>query len=83
MKIPTRVSRLIAELKAILAAEGDIRVIVSGYEDGFDDPGPVAVIDVALNVNRQDYYGKHERVSSAFNRRFPDAPHERAVLIPR
>ena len=51
----------------------DIRVMVSGYEGGVDDivignginnntTVIPAIIHVALNVNTEWYYGKHERV---------------------
>ena len=40
----------------------DLRVMVDGYEDGYDDlePGCVRVREMRLNVNKKWYYGRHE-----------------------
>lgn len=54
------VKQLIEKLSQI--EDQDVRVMVSGYEGGLDDITsdiPV-VVNVALNVNTQWYYGKHE-----------------------
>ena len=40
----------------------DLRVMVSGYEGGFDDlePGLLSVQDVALDQHPEWFYGRHD-----------------------
>lgn len=40
----------------------DIRVIVNGYEGGYDDVESINKIKLLLNQNEEWYYGKHESV---------------------
>ncbi len=50
------------ELAQLLAAyPPDLRVVVDGYEDGYDDLSPeqLAMAKVALDVGDQDWVGKH------------------------
>ena len=39
----------------------DMRVVVNGYEDGFDDVSPegIAVVKVQLNRGTKDWQGRH------------------------
>ena len=39
----------------------DMRVVVSGYEEGFDDLSPerIAVVKVQLNRGKEDWQGRH------------------------
>ena len=39
----------------------DMRVVVNGYEEGFDDvsPGGIAVVKVQLNRGTKDWQGRH------------------------
>ena len=39
----------------------DMRVVVNGYEDGFDDVSPegIAVVKVQLNRGTKDWQGSH------------------------
>ena len=39
----------------------DMRVVVSGYEEGFDDVSPerIAVVKVQLNRGTEDWQGRH------------------------
>lgn len=39
----------------------DMRVVVSGYEEGFDDLSPerIAVVKVRLNQGKADWQGRH------------------------
>ena len=39
----------------------DMRVVVSGYEEGFDDVSPerIAVVKVQLNRGTKDWQGRH------------------------
>ena len=43
----------------------EVRVVVRGYEGGYDDiiiDNTPAICEIALDVNEEWYYGKHERV---------------------
>ena len=53
------VAELIAALSEFLP---DQRVLVRGYEYGLDDPLKPRALQVALNVNDEDYAGPHEAV---------------------
>jgi len=61
------VKQLIEELSKI--EDQDLRVMTSGYEGGFNDleivsnPTP---IHMALDVNEDWYYGKHEPVDNMY-----------------
>ena len=39
----------------------DLRVVVSGYEDGYDDLSPeqIRVVKIALNTGKEEWVGKH------------------------
>ena len=37
----------------------DTRVIVSGYEDGYNDISDVKKVTIKLNVHKEEYYGAH------------------------
>ena len=39
----------------------DLRVVVNGYEDGFDDLSPeqISVVRIALNTGVEDWQGQH------------------------
>lgn len=66
------VRELIESLSKI--EDQDIRVMVSGYEGGVDDmvigngieDNTPAIQYVALDVNTEWYYGKHERVDDMY-----------------
>ena len=50
------------ELINLLAAyPDDLRVVVNGYEDGFDDLSPdnLKVVEITLNTGTASYVGKH------------------------
>ena len=46
----------------------DLRVVVSGYEGGYDDVDHLEKIKLALNVNDEWYYGKHEDATTIFGK---------------
>ena len=51
------------ELIELLATyPGDLRVVVNGYEDGFDDlsPDKLSIFKIALNAGTHPSIGKHE-----------------------
>lgn len=52
----------VAELVRLLARHpADLRVVVNGYEDGYDDlsPGQVSRIRIALNTGKHQWEGRH------------------------
>ena len=69
------VSELIEMLKA---HPGDLRVVVNGYEEGFDDlsPGQISVVRIALNTGVQDWEGRHSEAEDA-----PADPSEPAEIV--
>ena len=40
---------------------GELRVVVNGYEDGFDDlsPNQISLVRIALNTGVEDWEGQH------------------------
>ena len=40
---------------------GDLRVVVNGYEDGYDDlsPDQISIVRIALNTSVEDWEGQH------------------------
>lgn len=53
----------VKELIQILGAySNDLRVVVNGYEGGFDDitPDRISVIQIQLDVGTEDWEGQHE-----------------------
>jgi O-succinylbenzoate synthase len=75
------VKELIESLSKI--EDQEVRVMVNGYEGGVDDivignsiDNTPAIIHVALDVNREWYYGKHERVDNLY-----DVPNDRYHIV--
>jgi hypothetical protein len=58
------VKELIEQLQTL---DPDLHVFVQGYEGGYDDVGPISnVIDIALDVHTEWYYGKHEDADTSY-----------------
>lgn len=59
----------VKELISILSQieDQDLRVVINGYEGGYDDVvfpnNTPSILDLALNVNPEEWYGDHEKVS--------------------
>ena len=52
----------VAELIRMLADHpADLRVVVNGYEEGYDDlsPGQISRIRIALDTGRHEWEGRH------------------------
>ena len=52
----------VGELAKVLQTYSqDLRVVVNGYEDGYDDLSPeqLAVVTIALNTGKHDWEGQH------------------------
>jgi hypothetical protein len=48
-------------IKLLQDCDANMRVVVAGYEGGFNDLSRVEPIELNLNVNEEWYYGPHER----------------------
>ncbi len=70
----------VLELINKLEAYGDtLRVVVDGYEGGVRDIDNPTSIEIALDVNTEWYYGKHEQVEDY--KPYPDHIHEVVIRI--
>ena len=52
----------VAELVQLLVNyPPDLRVVVNGYEEGYDDLSPeqMSLVKIALNTGRRDWEGRH------------------------
>jgi hypothetical protein len=54
-----KVKELIERLQAL---DPELMVVTNGYEGGVDDVDCLVTEKVALNVNTEWYYGKHEAI---------------------
>ena len=69
------VKQLIQELSKI--EDQDLRVMTSGYEGGFNDLETISnPTHMALDVNDEWYYGKHEPVDNLY-----DAPNSNYQIV--
>ena len=63
----------------------DLRVVTIGYGGGYDDiefpENTPLIIDLALNVNPELYYGNHKRVSPEHHQYGADVKVVKAILI--
>ena len=53
----------VGELRELLGTyPDDLRVVVNGYEQGYDDvsPAQISVVRLALDVGVEDWEGRHE-----------------------
>jgi len=58
------VGQLIEQLKNY---PQDLRVVVRGYEGGYNDVDTFENLKLVLDYNREWYYGKHEDVSMIYH----------------
>jgi len=74
-----KIKQLIEQLQQL---PGDLNVYVDGHEDGITDLESVGeVYDVALNVNTEGFYGKHQITDSDLP--FPDKKKARGIVLSR
>lgn len=73
------VKQLIEELSQI--EDQEVLVMTRGYEDGVDDVGTSfsTIVNVALDVNDEWYYGSHEVVSE--HHTYTDKTIVKAIVI--
>ena len=59
-----KVKELIEQLQQL---DPELHVFVSGYEGGYNDAGPICAVDeIALDVHKEWYYGKHEDANTKY-----------------
>ena len=48
-------------IEALRTHPGDLRVVVNGYEEGYDDlsPGQISVVPIALKTGVNSWEGRH------------------------
>ena len=75
------VKELIESLSKI--EDQEVRVMVRGYERGVKDIDNItpAIIHVALDVNTEWYYGKHERVDDMYDATNSDYHIVKAIIL--
>lgn len=74
------VRELIEKLSQIENQE--TRVMIKGYEGGVNDINNIAsIVDVALDVNDEWYYGKHERVDDMYESTNSDYHIVKAIIL--
>lgn len=54
------IAELIQKLKSY---PPELRVVLPGYEGGYNDLTRLGTINLALNVHPEDYYGNHDDVN--------------------
>lgn len=60
----------------------ETRVMINGYEGGVNDINNIAsIVDVALDVNDEWYYGKHERVDDMYGSTNSDYHIVKAIIL--
>lgn len=72
-----KVKELIEKLQAI---DPELMVVTNGYEGGVNEVNEIQVVDLALNVHEEWYYGNHETVLDGW-REYPNHQKAKAVLI--
>ena len=75
------VKQLIEILQQI--EDQEVRVMVKGYERGVDDIENIIpdIVHIALDVNEEWYYGKHERVDDMYGSTNSDYHIVKAIIL--
>ena len=74
------------ELARLLASyPPDLRVVVNGYEDGYDDLSPeqLSLVEIALNTGRHQWEGKHGDPNGLTGSASDDAEVVEALVLSR
>ena len=63
----------------------DLRVVVNGYEDGYDDLSPeqVSAVRIALNTGKHDWEGRHGDPGGSTGRPAADSDVVDALVLQR
>lgn len=76
----------VQELVQLLAHHpSDLRVVVNGYEEGYDDLSPeqLSVVDMSLNTGTHDWEGKHGDADCLSKNATADAEIVKALVLRR
>ena len=73
-----RVKELIEKLSEL---DPELYVFVPGYEDGVDDAVISGIKQIALEVNDEWYYGKHEEVKNDLDSRYIDKTIVKGIIL--
>ena len=76
----------VPELIRLLASHpADMRVVVNGYESGYDDLSPeqISVAHIRLNTGKQDWEGGHGDVDDKPSGLVDDSPVVEALVLRR
>ena len=76
----------VEELIRLLAKYAlDLRVVVDGYEDGYDDLSPeqLRLVKISLNTGRHEYVGTHGDVDYLPKERLAGLEVEEALAVHR
>lgn len=73
----------VRELLEVLAQfDPETRVVVAGYENGFNDITQIQSCEIRLNVYQDWFYGSHAKADDAqIQQLLPDAPVVAAVVL--
>ena len=63
----------------------ELRVVVNGYEEGYDDlsPDQLSVVDIALNIGKHRWQGMHGDLTGFTRRKPEDAEVVEALVLQR
>lgn len=56
----------------------EMRVVVRGYEAGYDDVGRTIEVKLCLNVHKEWYYGRHDYMCERFE---GEEEHQQEVCV--
>jgi hypothetical protein len=59
----------------------ELLVVIRGYEGGVDEMDKFEMCDIELNVNTEEYYGKHEILAEGDNPTNKDSTIVRGVQL--
>jgi hypothetical protein len=69
------IKELIEQLQQL---DPELHVFVDGYEGGYDDIAISEVKDIALNVNKEWWYGQHDNINDD---KFIDAKIVKGIVL--
>lgn len=69
-------------IEALLRCDPDARVVVAGYENGFNDISQVQSCEIRLNVYQEWFYGSHaDAQDHQIQQLMPNAPVVKAIAL--
>jgi hypothetical protein len=68
-------------IEILLRFDPGSRVVVAGYEAGFNDISEVEEITILPDVHREWYYGAHDKPDADFKRALPGVSEVKAIYL--